>query len=72
MRLESGVFTWQTCMNALDSTIAYTSSSLTHTKETIRAAVLRQDADKKADLMKYAIICFVLCLGVGALYVLVK
>lgn len=72
MRLESGVFTWMTAMNALDSTIAYTSSSLTHTKETIRAALLRQEEKKIADLMKYAIIVFVLCLGVGALYIIVK
>lgn len=72
MRLESGVFTWQTAMNALDSTIAYTSSSLTHTKETIRAAVMRQEENKKADLIKYGMLIFMGCLGVGALYVIVN
>lgn len=72
MRLESGVFTWQTAMNALDSTIAYTSSSLTHTKETIRAAVMRQEENKKKDLMLYALICFILALAVGALYIMIK
>ena len=72
MRLQSGVFTWQTAMNALDSTIAYTSSSLTHTKETIIAATLRREENKNKNLMQMAIICFILCLGVGALYTLVK
>ena len=72
MQLESGVFSWQTAMNALDSTIAYTSSSLIHTKETIRAAVKREEENKKKDLMLYAMVCFVLCLGVGALYALLK
>lgn len=72
MRLESGVFTWQTAMNALDSTIAYTSSSLTQTKETIRAAVMRQEADSRKNLIMYAIVAFILCLGLGALYVIFK
>lgn len=72
MRLQSGVFTWQTAMNALDSTIAYTSSELTHTKETIRAAVKRQEADKTMNLVLYAIVAFILCLGLGALYVIFK
>jgi hypothetical protein len=70
MRLESGVFTWQTAMNALDSTIAYTSSSLTHTKETIRAAVMRQEENKKADLIKYAIVAFILAMALGAIYII--
>jgi len=69
MRLESGVFTWQTAMNALDSTIAYTSSSLTHTKETIRAAVMRQEENNKADLIKYAIVAFILAMALGAIYI---
>lgn len=69
MRLESGVFTWQTAMNALDSTIAYTSSSLTHTKETIRAAVMRQEENKRKDLMMYAVIAVILAIaGIILLY----
>ena len=72
MTLQSGVFTWQTSMNAIDSTIAYISSSLSHTKETIRAAVMRQEENKRKDLMLYAMVCFVMAMAVGALYVLVK
>lgn len=69
LRLESGVFTWQTAMNALDSTIAYTSSSLTHTKETIRAAVMRQEENNKKQMMQYAIIAVILAIaGIILLY----
>lgn len=72
MRLESGVFTWQTAMNALDSTIAYTSASLTHTIETVRAAALRREENRKKDLIMYAIIAFILCIGAAAFLYAIK
>src|SRR3990172_1723766 len=50
LKLESGVFTFQTAMKALDSTIAYTSSHIAHTKEVIKAAIKRQQED---DVKKY-------------------
>lgn len=68
-RLESGVFTWQTAMNALDSTIAYTSSSLTHTVETVRAAERRREEDKKGDLMRnFQYLAMVVIIGIILLY----
>lgn len=51
LKLESGFFTWQTAMNALDSTIAYTSASLTHTIETVKAAERRKEENKRKDMM---------------------
>lgn len=72
MRLESGVFTWQTAMNALDSTIAYTSSSLTHTKETIRAAFMRQEENKHKDYFMYIVYFLMMCIGFAIVYVVVK
>src|SRR3990172_1104343 len=63
LKLESGVFTWQTCMKALDDTIAYTSSNIAHMKETIRAALLRQEENKRKDLVMYAIIAVILSIA---------
>lgn len=63
LKLQSGVFTWQTCMKALDDTIAYTSSNLMHTKETIRAALLRQEENKRKDLIMYAVIAVILAIA---------
>lgn len=72
MRLESGTFTWQTAMNALDSTIAYTSASLTHTVETVRAATLRKEENKRKELMQYVIYFCMMCIGFAIVYVVVK
>lgn len=70
MRIDSGVFTWQTAMNALDSQIAYTSSALAHTIETVRAAERRKEENTKRDLILYAIIAFILAMALGALYII--
>lgn len=72
LQLESGVFSWQTCMNAVDSIMGYTSSTMTHTIETVKAAERRKNEDKKKDFMLYAMVCFVLALAVGALYALTR
>jgi len=72
IQLASGVFTWQTAMKALDSTIAYTSSHLGHTKETIRAAIMRQEENKRKDYIMYAIVGFILCIGAAALIVVTQ
>ena len=72
IQLDSGVFVWQTAQNALDSTMAYTSASLTHTVETVRAAERRQNAEGFKDYLKYGMFVFMACLGVGALYVMTK
>jgi hypothetical protein len=72
MKLQSGVFTWQIAMKALDSTIAYTSSHIAHMKETIRAAILRQEENKRKDYIMYAIIAFILCIGAAAFIVVTR
>jgi len=72
MKLESGVFSWQTAMNALDSVIAYTSSNLAHTKETIRAAIMRQEENKRKDYIMYAIIAFILALSAATVIVVTR
>ena len=72
MKLESGVFTWQTAMKALDDTIAYTSANIAHTKEVIRAAILRQEDQKRKDFIMWAIIAFILCIGAASFIIAVK
>jgi hypothetical protein len=72
MKLSSGIFTFQTAMKALDSTAAYTSSHIAHMKETIRAAIMRSEENKRKDYILYAIICFILAMAVGVLYILIN
>lgn len=72
MKLESGIFTWQTAMNALDATIAFTSAQFAHAKEVIRAAEARKEELKKRDYMMYAIIAFIFCIGAAAFIIATK
>lgn len=69
MKLESGLFTWQTAMRSLDSIMAFTSSHFANARETIRAAEKRKLENQDKNLMKYAIICVVLAIaGIILLY----
>lgn len=70
--LESGIFTWQVAMKALDESIAYTSSHIQHTKEVIQAAAKRKDADKTKNLMLYAAVAFIFCIGAAAFLLAIK
>lgn len=63
MKLQSGTFTWQTAMMALDSTIAYTSANVAHLKSVIEAQIRRQLGDEKKDLITKGIFIFLACLG---------
>ena len=65
IKLTSGVFTFSTSIKALDSMIAFTSAHAAHMKETIRAAILRQEENKRKDYIMYAIIFLILAMGVG-------
>lgn len=69
MKLESGLFTWQTAMRSLDSIMAFTSSHFANARETIRAAEKRKLENQQKDWMKYLFIIFALTIiGIILLY----
>lgn len=72
LKLRSGIFTFQTAIRALDATIAYTSSNVAHMKSVIEASIRRQLASTTSDFIKYGMMIFLACLGVGALFIMVK
>ncbi len=63
LTIESGVFTYQTAMKALDDAIAHTSAEVAHGKEVIRAAAKREEANRNRDYILYAIVAFIVCIG---------
>lgn len=66
MKLESGVFTFQTAMKALDSTVAWTSSHAEHMKKVVRAAALREAEDanaRKREIIYMAIAAFIVVIA---------
>lgn len=67
IKLQSGVFTYQTSIKALDSMVAFTSAHAAHMKEVIKAAVMRQEDQKRKDYIMYAIIAFILAMAGGVL-----
>jgi len=69
LTIESGVFTYQTAMKALDDAIAHTSAEVAHSKEVIKAAAKREEANKNRDYIMYAIVAFILCIGAAALII---
>jgi hypothetical protein len=75
MKLESGVFSFQTAMKALDEIDATTSSHVEHLKKVVRAAALREQEDanaKKRELIYMAIVGFILCIGAAAFIIATK
>ena len=72
LKLQSGIFTFQTAIRALDATIAYTSSNVAHMKSVIEASIRRQLASSNADIMRYGMFVFLCMMGIGALYVLTR
>ena len=72
LKLQSGIFTFQTAIRALDATIAYTSSNVAHMKSVIEASIRRQLANSSSDFIKYGMFIFLACLGCGALYIMVR
>lgn len=69
IRQESGVFTFQTAMKALDNMEVFNSSYFAHAKEVIIAAALRKEENKFKDLMQWAIIGFILALGAATIII---
>lgn len=69
LKLEAGVFTFQTSMRALDAVNAWTSTHAEHLKSAVRTAALRQNENENAskrNLILYAIVGFILCIGAAA------
>ncbi len=74
-KLTSGIFTFQTAMRALDSTMAFTSAQAQHMKAVVRTAILRQEEDKskrQRELIIYGIVCFIVAMAVIALMIVAK
>ncbi len=66
---ESGVFSYQTAIKAIDGVIGFTGASFSHAKEVIIAATLRKEEDSKKKMIEYAIIAVILAIaGVILLY----
>jgi hypothetical protein len=64
-KVQSGLFTYQTIVRALDATMAYTSANLSFTKTAIEAYVRQQMNANTKNLILYFIGAFILCLGAG-------
>ncbi len=65
VKLQSGLYTYQTVVRALDATMAYTSANLAFTKTAIEAYVRQQLNTERKNLLIYFIGAFILCLGAG-------
>lgn len=72
LKLQSGLFTFQTAIRAFDSISAYTSSHVAHMKSVLEAAIRRELSDTQSDMLKYGIFIFMCMLGLGCLYILVR
>lgn len=70
LKLKSGVFTYQTAVTALDSLSAYTSANVAHTKAVLESAIRENMASEVKDYIKYGIMIFLACLGLGVLFIL--
>ena len=69
LRIESGIFSYQTTVKALDALIAFNGAAFQHAKEVIIAAALRKEEDNKKKMIEYAIIAVILAIaGIILLY----
>ena len=71
-KLESGIYTYQTAMQALDSTIAYTSANVAHTKSVWQTWFQNRMDITKENLIKYGVFLFIAALAAGILYQFIK
>lgn len=70
-KLKSGIFTYQTAIRSLDSVMAYTSANVAHMKAVLEAAIRRNIETGAQELLKWGILVFLCCLGVGTLFMLI-
>lgn len=63
MKIESGLFTWQTAMRSLDSIMAFTSSHFANARETIRAAEKRKLENQSKNIMLFAVVAVILAIA---------
>lgn len=64
-KIQSGLYTYQVVVRALDATMAYTSANLAFTKTAIEAYVRQQINQQNKNLMLYFIGAFILALAAG-------
>lgn len=72
LKLESGIFTFQTAIRALDATIAYTSSNVAHMKSVLEASIRHQLESSTTDIMKYGVFVIMVALGLGTFIMLAR
>ena len=72
MKLESGVFTYQTAIRSIDSIISYTSANVAHMKSVLEASLRNKIEDKRKDLINMGVMIFIVLIGTGALLYMLK
>jgi len=72
LKLESGIYTYQTAMQALDSTIAYTSANVAHAKSVWQAWFQNRMEATRENLIRYGIFLFLAALAAGIVYQFLK
>jgi len=70
MKTKSGQFTYQVIANAIDTVSAYTSANVAHTKAVLESAIREQLGSEVKDYIKYGMLIFMGCLGLGVLFIL--
>jgi len=73
MKLKDGIFTYQTSMQALDRTIAFTGSAFSNAKSAIEAQMrAKMNEGKNAELYRMAIIIAILLVCAGIAYAIIS
>jgi len=72
LKLKSGIYTYQTAMQALDSTIAYTSANVAHAKSVWQAWFQNRLDATRENLIRYGIFLFLAALAAGIVYQFLK
>ena len=70
MKTKTGQFTYQVIANAIDTVSAYTSANVAHTKAVLESAIREQLGSEVKDYIKYGMLIFMGCLGLGVLFIL--
>jgi len=70
MKTKSGQFTYQVVANAIDTVSAYTSANVAHTKAVLESAIRETIGTEVKDYIKYGLLIFLGCLGLGVLFIL--